>query len=363
MISLTTLILIIIFSLSIINYNRLVSNNYKNIKIINKILVLLLITASVVYTMLTLNLCFEGCFPVPNYNSTTSISCYIPNGESSPLPQDPVRWWPSGVPQSIAVVGTMFGAFTALGKVAGCSPRLRVLATLGAGGVTSSHIMYHSAMENSIGFNRFMFSFHEYRATGKWPSFDEMVTRSEPSKVQSFLDSAAKEADQNIVNNVVTEVETILNSKSGGGTNNFISSGSDDMIFKLLDSFIGSVISFFKPAPVSGYLDDLLGQQIVIEFILLFTTISLLLLLVAYIVNNLLLFNKDYLIKRFGQTNKFIKFYLKYEFISIKFPLFISPIFMFMGFYILIHGLHFLITHQIPFETLGIDLHTLIKPK
>jgi hypothetical protein len=101
----------------------------------------------------------------------------------------------------------MFGAFTALGKVAGCSPRLRVLATLGAGGVTSSHIMYHSAMENSIGFNRFMFSFHEYRATGKWlrqPSFDEMATRSEPSKVQSFLDSAAKEADLNIVNNVVT---------------------------------------------------------------------------------------------------------------------------------------------------------------
>lgn len=123
MIFLTTLILIIIFSLSIINYNRLVSNNSNNVKFINNILVLLLIIASVVYTILTLNLVFNGY--IPEFIPTTSINCNIPDGNSSSLLQDhhhhPVRWWPSGVPQSAIVVGTMLGVFCALGKVGSSS--------------------------------------------------------------------------------------------------------------------------------------------------------------------------------------------------------------------------------------------------
>nr|YP_009936105.1 hypothetical protein [Sanghuangporus vaninii]YP_010714093.1 hypothetical protein P2X57_mgp09 [Fuscoporia gilva]QNS39947.1 hypothetical protein [Sanghuangporus vaninii]WDD39656.1 hypothetical protein [Fuscoporia gilva] len=119
----------------------------------------------------------------------------------------------------------------------------------------------------------------------------------------------------------------------------------------------------FKPVSVSGYLDDLIGQQIAIEFILLFTSFFMFLLFLAYITNNLLFFNKDYIINKLGKINKFILLYLRYQVFCIRVSLFYLPIFMFLGFFVLIRGLYFLITHQIPYESLGIDLHTLVKSR
>jgi len=83
----------------------------------------------------------------------------IPSPTNNPV--DPVRYWPSGLPQSISTISTglFFYPNTILQKIGGCSPRLKVLAALGAIGVSGANITYHSAIENPVGFNRFMYGF------------------------------------------------------------------------------------------------------------------------------------------------------------------------------------------------------------
>jgi len=43
---------------------------------------------------------------------------------------------------------------------------LRVLGSLGASGVIAANITYHSAIENPVGFNIFMWSITEYQRSG-----------------------------------------------------------------------------------------------------------------------------------------------------------------------------------------------------
>ena len=116
-----------------------------------------------------------------------------------------------------------------------------------------------------------------------------------------------------------------------------------------------------RSVPVEGHLDDLIGQQIIIHIILLVLVFSLILLFIFFIINNIFILNKDKIINRFD--NKFIKFYLKYQILLAKLSLIYLPIFILIGLFTLAHGLHFLITHQIPYYSLGIDLHTYIFPK
>ena len=74
-------------------------------------------------------------------------------------PSDTSRWWPSGVPQSSAVIATGIGTYMALSKVTGLTPRGRVISALTAAGITTTNTFYHSALENSSpreGFNRLM---------------------------------------------------------------------------------------------------------------------------------------------------------------------------------------------------------------
>lgn len=163
---------------------------------------------------------------------------------------------------------------------------------------------------------------------------------------------------------VVTEVTNTLNLNINGNGHQFTSSNNNSDIFLLLfDSLMQYVGFSFKPAEVSGYLDDLIGQQIAVIFILLFTSLFLILLIIAYIVNNLLFFNKNLIINKLGKNNKFIQFYLKYQVFCIRLSLFYLPVFMFIGFFTLVHGLYFLITHQIPYESLDIDLHVFVRSR
>ena len=120
--------------------------------------------------------------------------------------------------------------------------------------------------------------------------------------------------------------------------------------------------NFFSPSPVSGYLDDLIGQQIAIYFIILVTSIGLLLLVIAYIINNLLLLNKDYIVKHFSE-NKLIQFYLKYQVLSIKVSLFVLPLFIFLGLFTLIQSSYYMITHPVPYELLDVNLHVFVESK
>jgi hypothetical protein len=56
------------------------------------------------------------------------------------------------------------------------TPRFKVLGALGAMGVSASVTAYHSAIENPVGFNRFMYGFSEFRKTGSWPNLDSTET-------------------------------------------------------------------------------------------------------------------------------------------------------------------------------------------
>ena len=69
--------------------------------------------------------------------------------------------------------------------------------------------------------------------------------------------------------------------------------------------------------------------------------------------------NIDFITKRFN--NRFILYYLKYQLFLSKLSLFILPLFIMFGLIELFVGLYFIITHPIPYENLGIDLHTYLK--
>lgn len=312
------------------------------------------------------------------------------------VPMDPVlrsRCWPSGVPQSItcgAVVGTMVGTFIALTKL-GVNPRFRLLGALGAGGVSTGQVIYNSAIENSVGFNRLMFSLTEYKKTGNWPSLDQMLRSNSYSEeavnsnVTKALEQAAAQL-QDKIRSMLRSIEEVTklmlrlrssNGKGGDGSSssssssslvsNLNNSGSDltdgaNIITNFMDSILNHFFSIFKPSPVSGYLDDLIGQQIVLQFVVLLSAVSLFLLIIAYIINNLLLLNKDFIVKHLGK-NKIIIFYLKYQVISIKISLFVLPLFILLGLITLIQSSYYIITHPIPYELLDVNLHMYIDKK
>ena len=69
-------------------------------------------------------------------------------------PQDPVRWWPSGVPQTWTIIGSSLAVYRFLPG----SPRVRAIAALGTLSVTIPSVVLINAIENPNGFNRLMFS-------------------------------------------------------------------------------------------------------------------------------------------------------------------------------------------------------------
>ena len=96
-------------------------------------------------------------------------------------------------------------------------------------------------------------------------------------------------------------------------------------------------------------------------------TISLILLFISYIINVTLLLNKDLILKRlsFLKKNflltKVLTYYLNYQLFLIKLSLIFTPILIFIGLLLLCKGFHFLITHQLPLEIIGINMETVIN--
>ena len=106
-----------------------------------------------------------------NLDLTNTILTYIPEGTGTSEPQDGSKYWPTGVPQSLAIIGAGLAVFNQLSR-ANVNPRVRVLAALGATGVTATSIFYHTALEQPEGFNRFMFGISTYAKTGHYPSLE-----------------------------------------------------------------------------------------------------------------------------------------------------------------------------------------------
>jgi hypothetical protein len=281
------------------------------------------------------------------------FSYAIPSGDSSSNGNvDPVRWWPSGVPQGWSIVGTGLATFAALSKLPGVSPRMRVLGALGASGVTATNITYHSAIENPVGFNRFMWSMTEYQRTGIWPSI-EQANQASQQAVENVVKTSMNHVDNSVVDKIVSEVSS---------KNNFLPSLDFDFslfITRLSDLIFKETMQLLQPVYVEGFFDDLIGQRMFVEVLLLILAISLVLLFIVFIFNVIFLLNKDWIIKKFN--NKFISLYIKYQSFLSKITLVYVPILIFIGLFTLCQGLHWLIINQIPYESLEIDLHKYVS--
>ena len=288
-----------------------------------------------------------------NLDLTNTILTYIPEGSGTSEPQDGSKYWPTGVPQSLAILGAGLAVFNQLSR-ANVNPRVKVLAALGATGVTATSIFYHTALEQPEGFNRFMFGISTYAKTGHYPSL-EASREWDALAIEAFVKKVVQEADTKIVDSTVKEAIVLDSSK----TETFLPENYNELVNNLLDIFFKNVTAILKQVPVEGHLDDLIGQQIVIIMLLLILVLSIISLFLFYIINVIFILNKDKIINRFN--NKYIKLYLKYQAFLAKISLIYAPLLILFGLFVLAHGLTFLFTHQIPYMDLGIDLHTYVS--
>ena len=279
----------------------------------------------------------------------------IPEGHSCDKDVDPVRYWPSGVPQSWSIVGTGLATYTALSRLNNCSPRMRVLGALGSIGVSISTVFYQSAIENPVGFNRFMYGLSIYNKKSSWPSLEEIKQNVSDKDLDNFVKNNIAKADTSVVNQTVSEVKSKID------TNKILPDNSTEFLDKLLDRLFDTIISILKPVNVEGYLDDLIGQRILIHIILFILVISLILLFLFYLFNNIIVLNRDKILSKFN--NKYILYFIKYQLLLAKFSTIYAPILIIIGLLVLSHGLYFLIVNQIPYEYLDIDLHTYVSSK
>lgn len=325
--------------------------------------ILILILSTIIYLIIEItNLLVYYAFISENlYEYIYNV---IPEGNptNDKVAMDPARYWPSGVPQSATIIGSMLGVYKVLSTIGSVNPRLRVLASLSAGGIAAGNITYHSALENSVGFNRLMFGMTEYRRTGRYPSI-ENLEKQDTDTVNRIAAEELKKADDTTVNSVVKEaIEKNSTTSSDNGVSNYLPDLDLDLNYfsnKLIDYMFNFIFSIIKPVNVTGYFDDLIGQHIAIEVILLYMLIFTSILFIIYFINVLLYINKDYILNTFD--NKYIKFYIKYQAFLIKISLIVFPIFILISLFTLIHGIIYLLSHTIPYEQLGVDLHVLVS--
>lgn len=329
------LISLLIFYLGNLGYFGVVFKKYiKSNNLLELVLLLFFIYSIniyIYYSILNI-LSYDFSINTLNMASNQSVPVGNPNG------QDPVRWWPTGIAQTWAVLG---GAALTYRSIPG-NPRIKAIAALGSLGVSIPSIVLNQAIENPKEFQRLMYSWVEYKKTGTWPA--TIPENSYP--IEEAIQNTALEASKSI------------------NSNNFISNGSDllERIYNAVyENVIIPFINLLKPVEVSGYLDDLIGQHIFILLILFITIISLIILFTIFVFINILLHNKEIFINRFD--NKFLKFYIKYQVILGKISLILLPILIFWGLFTILMGLYFLLTHPIPYEMLGVDLHTFIGKK
>lgn len=355
-VSISLILLLLSFMLSVLTFYTYYSLINLSIKIKGHNKYLLIAICSIIFIIFNIGIVY--ILPNLDFFHGDMWCKVIPDGiKDDKVPMDPVGWWPSGVPQSMTIIGSMLGAFAALTKL-GVPARYRVLGSLGAGSISSTTITYCTAVEHSLGFNRLMFGLHTYSNTGTWPSLDNVASKVTDTDLNKFIEEAIKSGDPKTISSIVDQVKKIL---EAGNSNKFLPDSNDilDMSFKVIDAFMRNFASFFKMVPVQGHLDDLIGQQMFIYLIVLLMSVLLLIVFTVYVINVFLLFNKDNILKRFN--NRFLVFYVKYQAILIKVSLFYLPFFVFMGLFTIAHASYFLLTHQIPFEQLGIDLHIFIS--
>nr|YP_009504993.1 hypothetical protein [Lyophyllum shimeji]AWW14112.1 hypothetical protein [Lyophyllum shimeji] len=297
----------------------------------------------VIQIIIILNIYYNSSFKFPILNVE-------PNNNTNGG-QDPVRFWPSGVAQTWGMIATMIGLY----RLTPGSNRLKATAALGSLAVTVPSMIVHTAIENPNGFNRLMFSWSEYIKTGDWPATVPAVVQDE--QLKSILENALKNAS---ATTELSSTSSTPSSSTGTATpSNYFLPEDFNLDSFSLDYIYSFIATIFRPFPVEGFIDELLGQQLFIHLLLLVIVLGSIILLTIFIFINILLHNKNFILKRFN--NKFILFYIKYQLILAKFSIIILPMFILLGLFNIALGLYFLITQAIPFEEIPIDLHTFVK--
>nr|YP_009463055.1 hypothetical protein [Pleurotus platypus]AUW35298.1 hypothetical protein [Pleurotus platypus] len=258
------------------------------------------------------------------------------NGENNniqPIAQDPVRVFPTPLPQVWGTVGTA----AAVHRIVPGNPRIKALVALGSLGVSIPITIYSMAIENPNGLTTVLRAISYFKANNKWPTetnSGKFVTSEEISK-QLSSENVSKFIDSSIFDSFSLEM--------------------------IMEKYIQLVFTVFKPASFEGYLDDLLGQQLLIHLLLLMSILGVLIFFSIFIF--LLIFNskKEYLLSKFN--NKYLQFYIKYQYLLLKFSLIWMPVVIFIGLVQILVMTIFLITHTIPIEAFPVDPHMYILSK
>jgi len=109
-----------------------------------------------------------------------------------------------------------------------------------------------------------------------------------------------------------------LSSWSGGinhnSSNSFVSSSDSnrDNFKELYENLFEPIMPLFQPGIVQGHFDDLVGQRMFIQILLLLICFFLLVFFLVFIFNIILILNKDRILGYF--KNKYILLFLKLEF-------------------------------------------------
>jgi hypothetical protein len=333
------LLSLLIILISKRGYLTLRFKNYCLTNTLEEFIVLLFIISGIIMFILYLFLYIltPALYGLINDNSGF---LYMVNDTNSNT-QDPVRWWPSGTPQSWGILGTALGIY----RLVPGNSRVKAMAALGSLGITIPSTVYFHAVENPNGFNRLMYSWMKYKQNGSWPS----------NISNQIQDDELKDIIPNVISEGENKYDLVKNSTSSilpKDLNNFFDNIIPDNIF----SFI---LDFFRPVPVVGYLDDLIGQQLFIHLLLFIIVLSLIVLLNIYFFIQIMLNNKEFIIKKFN--NKIILFIIKYQLFIAKITSIVLPLLIMFGLIELLVGLYFILTHPIPYDKLDIDLHTFLK--
>ena len=241
-----------------------------------------------------ITLVFNLFFTIIQFLNIKPDFLYVNENTATP-DQDPVRWW--GTPQTWTIIGSAVAVY----RLVPGSPRVKATAALTTLGITAPTAIWFHAVENPNGFNKLMFGIMEYKRTGIWPA-NIPNTATPDNQLNPIFDKMSEEANITYSN---------ITGSSSSSTNTSLVSDVNLLPDLSIDSIIKFFLELFRPTQVHGHLDDLIGQQIFVYFLLLVIVISLIILFFIYLVINIMLHNKNFILNKFN--NKFIKYYINYQ--------------------------------------------------
>ena len=318
--------------------------------------------------------------PSDFWSRMNNIPGSSPGGVSNPNnQQDLVGWWLSSVPKTWTIVGSALAIYRFLPA----PPRFRAIIALGSMGISIPSMVYFNGIENPNGFNRLMYSFDHRLRTGVWPNPNNVPNEVTNVDIDNLIlnrwlqemqrsNNFPKDINTNFPNNPGgpgSNGGSGFNGGSGGSgsssgiSNNFVGDNIpsiNDLSNTIADKLVEICANIFNPVLVEGYLDDLIGQHLLFQILLYIVAISILLLFIVFLFLFFILQHKEYVINKF--QNKYIKMYIKYQFILAKISYYIIPILILFGLIEMIVILHYTLSHPIPYHILPINLHTYIKP-